>query len=1049
MATIVIQENPFVNSGRIIEEVREEILFIDWLKKAYPKGLPYPYLVKHNNKPVHVRDFDFTLRKDSIVNICNLMKGGLIEVVQETYNTQKRKLDNALEHGRIGDAIEIAMGWDVLSDFLKPPKFPKNTDLPVPLSTKKGSPTYDFTEEGNQARIGQPIPVQYGKMRLYPDHAMQPYTYFIDNVQYMNQLFMVGHGSFLLDVLRIGNVPLDGFEGIEYAIIPPHGEVSLFEDNVDTHRQFKDVDVPFLYNRSIESLGGSPSLATISLVKTAKTVEITSDYFIPNLQNMFEEGDTLVIENVTGYSGEFEVESVDTNSMLTLVDTSAWPGDTTDTSFAVYNKTKLKTYNLSSAYDIYHYGTEQFLCKIGADIPLFELDFKYATGLARNTGTVEEPIYEKQVMDYVLHWAPCDRDGTLVANKKKGTVAKSVTHDTGTTYNVAISDTWVEQTADIRFITDTPMTFYQNGTPIPSSDIVSINYSTKKVTFTTTKSGTLTCNYYVTSHTVSLVTSSSISFGANTTLPYGVTKRLLNTQVFEASGRYAVPEYMYISLDSMGGGEMSRTIASKQNDARVTLKLIRPDIGTYGPYTLLEVKIKADTEYKTLNEKDINMVATRKLPYWTGSAWHDPAATRSIAWALADLYMNHYGGGQPASTLDVAKLLALDTVWAARGDYCDIRYDGASDVWTELENIARLGRAKPVYENGFLTFVREEAKESRVALFSPLNIIKDSFKIAYEFNDPNGPDGVKVMYRDADDDFEEGGYALSNPNATRNEEVSLTGCTNYAQAWREAMFIDAQRKSQNKRISFETEMDGLLLRESDRFGYAHDLFNLGSFGYVTNKTGTTVTLSEEVSFGVGTHYVLFRKIDGSASGPHIVTAGPTAEKVILSSDVTTMDFFTNEADIENTHFFFGTVDSLIKDYVVSSVKQTAFNRVSIEAIPYIESIYTADQGTPASKPDSAAAVDQLVPRVSGLSLSNFPGSGEITATWNPAYYNSGFQVDSYVVESSPDNTTWTEEDDLEEILTLTFSATGLTYVRVRAKIGSDLGPPTSGVIIAT
>ena len=70
------------------------------------------------------------------------------------------------------------------------------------------------------------------------------------------------------------------------------------------------------------------------------------------------------------------------------------------------------------------------------------------------------------------------------------------------------------------------------------------------------------------------------------------------------------------------------------------------------------------------------MIATRKLPVWTGTAWTAPQATRSIAWAIADAARNaSYGARLVDSRLDLDGLKALDALWSARGDSFDARFD--------------------------------------------------------------------------------------------------------------------------------------------------------------------------------------------------------------------------------------------------------------------------------------------------------------------------------------------------------------------------------------
>jgi hypothetical protein len=60
----------------------------------------------------------------------------------------------------------------------------------------------------NQFRPYQPIPIAYGKIRMYPDLAAQPYTEIVGGEQYIRALFCFGYGPRKISDIRIGNVPI-------------------------------------------------------------------------------------------------------------------------------------------------------------------------------------------------------------------------------------------------------------------------------------------------------------------------------------------------------------------------------------------------------------------------------------------------------------------------------------------------------------------------------------------------------------------------------------------------------------------------------------------------------------------------------------------------------------------------------------------------------------------------------------------------------------------------------------------------------------------------
>ncbi len=60
----------------------------------------------------------------------------------------------------------IMMGGAMLISAVFPPP-----GLPNSATPSTGSPTYSLGAQGNAARLGSPIPVNYGRMRIYPDFA--------------------------------------------------------------------------------------------------------------------------------------------------------------------------------------------------------------------------------------------------------------------------------------------------------------------------------------------------------------------------------------------------------------------------------------------------------------------------------------------------------------------------------------------------------------------------------------------------------------------------------------------------------------------------------------------------------------------------------------------------------------------------------------------------------------------------------------------------------------------------------------------------------------
>ena len=139
----------------------------------------------------------------------------------------------------------VGFGLNAVINALIPPPSPPKAQRIAELAAP--SPTYSLNAQGNTARLGQPIPVMYGRNVIYPDFIGQPYTEYAGNEQYLYQLFSIGQGQFDIEQIRIedtiveNNVNQTGafvaatgaFDEIEYQVIYD-STVTAFPANVYT-----------------------------------------------------------------------------------------------------------------------------------------------------------------------------------------------------------------------------------------------------------------------------------------------------------------------------------------------------------------------------------------------------------------------------------------------------------------------------------------------------------------------------------------------------------------------------------------------------------------------------------------------------------------------------------------------------------------------------------------------------------------------------------------------------------------------------------------------
>lgn len=127
----------------------------------------------------------------------------------------------------------IAIGGSLLINSLTAPKLGA-TNNPT------ASQIYSAQAQGNAARLGQPLPVSYGREKLFPDFAAAPWSEFVGNDQYQNVLLSIGMGKYAYEEMFVDDTPcwnptdgvLPSFSSMQVAFYAPGEEVTLFPTNV-------------------------------------------------------------------------------------------------------------------------------------------------------------------------------------------------------------------------------------------------------------------------------------------------------------------------------------------------------------------------------------------------------------------------------------------------------------------------------------------------------------------------------------------------------------------------------------------------------------------------------------------------------------------------------------------------------------------------------------------------------------------------------------------------------------------------------------------------
>jgi hypothetical protein len=352
----------------------------------------------------------------------------------------------------------------------------------------------------------------------------------------------------------------------------------------------------------------------------------------------------------------------------------------------------------------------------------------------------------------------------------------------------------------------------------------------------------------------------------------------------------------------------------------------------YGDVTLLAARIKASQGLGSNASVRVRCKATRRLASPTGGT---AVASTNAADAFADVFVDTtYGAARPRAELDTATLTTLRTEWAAYQFNHVFRAPGT--VWEALRTITTPFAAEPLPLGALMSVAQDGVKAVRSALFTDANIVAGSLTIAYSFDEEGAADGVEIEYLDPKD-FREN-YALYPSTSLRPNRYALPGVTNAAHAAQYARLTWQRTQLQRKRVTFDTELEGLILQMGDRIGIAHNVPRWGDSGLVIAVDGTTLTVDHDLDWSAGTKQILLRRPDGSVTDPITVIRGDRDNKIVLpSSPPTTINY---DNDFEYTAFTFGSSTTLVRDFIVVATKPTGDNTVTVEAVNYAPDIFT-------------------------------------------------------------------------------------------------------------
>ena len=216
-------------------------------------------------------------------------------------------------------AIVVAsVALSVAATFLLTPKPPEQANQDGPASV------YSVKTQANQAKLGGPIPEQFGTWERTPEYASQSYRVFADNEEIRHFLLCLGKGDHDDIEIRIGDTPVADLPSgiVTYEVYKPADHTStlgVIDADFGTHENV-------VTNGEVENLELEPVQRYSDTING--TITGTNIIFNDDIADAaISAGDEIEIISPAGVAGTKTIASV-TSSSISV--TTAYGGSVTD-----------------------------------------------------------------------------------------------------------------------------------------------------------------------------------------------------------------------------------------------------------------------------------------------------------------------------------------------------------------------------------------------------------------------------------------------------------------------------------------------------------------------------------------------------------------------------------------------------------------------------------------------------------------------------------------------------------------------------------------------
>jgi predicted phage tail protein len=283
-------------------------------------------------------------------------------------------------------------------------------------------------------------------------------------------------------------------------------------------------------------------------------------------------------------------------------------------------------------------------------------------------------------------------------------------------------------------------------------------------------------------------------------------------------------------------------------------------------------------------------------------------------------------------------------------------FDEESTVWEAALKVCSLARCIPIPIGNKISLAINKSNSIIIQSFSPGIIKPGTFRLDYLSQSERASE-IEIHYRDALQDYERVPFTIFNTdivNVTNKIRIDLFGITDARMAEEAGDFQLLKNQLLTRMCSFQTDVNAIHCTIGDRIKVHEEITNFGEMtsgdsrygggGLVldgTNVTNATVTVDRKLQFipALGGD-VVYQILIGH--GVDDSTEIKTVTHYNEDTNVVTIDGVFDKFPMKDDVWAIGKQNQVARDYQVLNLKQSALQKITIEAIEYTEALYAGD-----------------------------------------------------------------------------------------------------------